>query len=129
VRLATLNLLNGVSLQDRTVAPARLAQAVRLLRADVLGLQEVDRGQPRSHGADLTAAVAAATGAQHWRFVPALVGTPGGSWRAATDEDDETTGPAYGIGPSRAGRSGPGTSRACPPLPSAHPSCCPARGG
>jgi endonuclease/exonuclease/phosphatase family metal-dependent hydrolase len=98
VRLATLNLLNGTSLQDRAVAPARVAQAVRLLRADVLGLQEVDRGQPRSHGADLTAAVAVATGAEHWRFVPALVGTPGGTWRPAIDEDDETTGPAYGVG-------------------------------
>jgi endonuclease/exonuclease/phosphatase family metal-dependent hydrolase len=98
VRLATLNLLNGASLQDGRVSPDRLAQAARQLRADVLGLQEVDRGQPRSHAADLTAQVAAATGAEHWRFVPALVGAPGGAWRAATDEDGATTEPAYGVG-------------------------------
>ena len=98
MRLATLNLLNGTSLEDRSVTPGRLVEAVQALRADVVGLQEVDRGQPRSHGADLTASVAEAMGAQHWRFVPALVGTPGGQWRAATDDDAGTTEPAYGIG-------------------------------
>jgi endonuclease/exonuclease/phosphatase family metal-dependent hydrolase len=98
VRLATLNLLNGTSLDDGAVLPERLVAAVHELRADVVGLQEVDRGQPRSHGADLTACVAEAMGAEHWRFVPALLGTPGGSWRAATDEDADSTAPAYGIG-------------------------------
>jgi endonuclease/exonuclease/phosphatase family metal-dependent hydrolase len=98
VRLASLNLLNGTSLEDGAVRPDRLAASVRQLRADVVGLQEVDRGQPRSHGADLTACVAEAMGAEHWRFVPALIGTPGGSWRAATDEDADSTAPAYGIG-------------------------------
>lgn len=98
MRLATLNLLNGMSLEDRTVEPHRLAAAVRELGADVVGLQEVDRGQPRSHGADLTGAVAEAMGAEHWRFAPALVGTPGGTWRAATDADDDATHAAYGIG-------------------------------
>ena len=68
------------------------------MRPDVVGLQEVDRGQPRSHGADLTAQVAESLGSRHFRFVPALIGTPGGSWRAATDEDDTTTEPSYGIG-------------------------------
>ena len=99
MRLATLNLLNGMSLADGAVLPERLAAAVRELRADVVGLQEVDRGQPRSHGADLTAGVAEAMGAEHWRFVPALIGTPGGSWRAATDDDtDDGSAAAYGIG-------------------------------
>jgi endonuclease/exonuclease/phosphatase family metal-dependent hydrolase len=100
VRLATLNLLNGMSLDDGAVRPERLAGAVRELAADVVGLQEVDRGQPRSHGADLTACVAEAMGAEHWRFVPALIGTPGGSWRAAEDADTDPAGgaPAYGIG-------------------------------
>ena len=98
MRLATLNLLNGMSLTDGTVSPARLAEAVRALRADVVGLQEVDRFQPRSHTADLTAQVAAAMGADHWRFVPALMGTPGGTWRAALDEDDPSPAAAYGIG-------------------------------
>ncbi len=98
MRLATLNLLNGMSLADRSVSPERLAEAVRELRADVVGLQEVDRFQPRSHSGDLTRQVAEAVGAEHWRFVPALMGTPGGQWRAATDEDDESPDAAYGIG-------------------------------
>ena len=48
--------------------------------ADVIGLQEVDRFQPRSGGVDQTAVVADALGAEHWRFVPALHGTPGEDW-------------------------------------------------
>ncbi len=98
MRLATLNLLNGMSLSDRTVTPARLVDAVQALRADVLGLQEVDRWQPRSHSADLTRSVAEAMDAPYWRFVPALVGTPGFDWRAATDDDAEGAEAAYGIG-------------------------------
>lgn len=98
MRLATLNLLNGASLSDSQVDPDRLAAAVRQLRPDVLGLQEVDRYQARSHSADHTAEVAEVMGAQHWLFVPALVGTPGADWRAATDEDHPSTESAYGIG-------------------------------
>jgi len=98
VRLATLNLLNGMSLSDRTVTPGRLTEAVRELRADVVGLQEVDRGQPRSHSADLTRQVADTMQARHYRFVPALVGTPGFDWRAATDDDHDSTEASYGIG-------------------------------
>lgn len=98
VRLATLNLLNGTSLSARAVVPDRLTEAVRQLRADVVGLQEVDRGQPRSHAADLTRQVAEAMDAPHWRFVPALIGTPGGRWRAATDQDHGSADAAYGIG-------------------------------
>ena len=98
MRLATLNLLNGTSLDDGLVSPERLAAAVRALAPDVVGLQEVDRAQPRSHSADLTGQVAEALGTQHWRFVPALIGTPGGTWRAAHDGDDTGSEPAYGVG-------------------------------
>ena len=98
MRLATLNLLNGTSLSDRGVSRGRLSEAVRALAPDVVGLQEVDRLQPRSHHGDLTAQVAEAMGAEHWRFVPALIGTPGAQWRAATDDDDTSTDAAYGIG-------------------------------
>ena len=98
MRLATLNLLNGMSLSDRRVDAARLRTAVQELAPDVVGLQEVDRGQLRSAGLDQTREVAEALGCAHWRFLPALVGTPGGAWRAATDADDETAEPAYGIG-------------------------------
>lgn len=98
MRLATLNLLNGMSLSDRQVVPDRLADAVEELRADVVGLQEVDRLQPRSHSADLTSAVAESMDTSHWRFVPALIGTPGGDWRAAVDDDHDGPEAAYGIG-------------------------------
>ena len=97
MRLATFNLLHGRSLTDGRVVPERLAEAARALDADVLGLQEVDRGQARSGGVDQTEQVARATGAEHWRFVPAITGTPGGTWRGSTDEDDEGE-PAYGVG-------------------------------
>jgi endonuclease/exonuclease/phosphatase family metal-dependent hydrolase len=99
VRLATFNLLNGTSLRDGRVDPARLREAAESLRADVVGLQEVDRGQPRSAGLDLTAEVAAGMGAEHFRFSPALVGTPGADWRAATDDDHHhDLVPHYGVG-------------------------------
>lgn len=78
----------------------RLVEACASLAADVLAIQEVDCHQARSGGVDQTAAVAEATGARAWRFEPALVGEPGGTWRAATDGDQgEGAGePGYGVG-------------------------------
>lgn len=98
MRLATWNVLNGTSLQDGQVDAARLVRAAATLRADVLGLQEVDRGQPRSKGLDLVGEIGEGTGAAAWRFVPALIGTPGGRWRAATEADEEREPLAYGVG-------------------------------
>lgn len=95
MRLATFNLLHGRSLTDGEVVVSRLHEAVGRLDADVLGIQEVDRGQPRSHGLDLTAEAASVHGADS-RFIPAIVGTPGGAWTAATDMP--VPGPAYGTG-------------------------------
>jgi len=96
VRIATFNILHGRSLADGRVDVARLAAAVRTLDADVVGLQEVDRAQPRSHGADLAAVAAEAMGATEHRFVAALAGTPGGTWSAATGEVEPRV-PAYGV--------------------------------
>lgn len=96
MRLATWNILNGLSLADGTVRPDRLRASAASLDVDVLGIQEVDRGQPRSAGLDLTAEVAAGMDAPHWRFAPALVGTPGGHWRPASGDEPGTE--AYGIG-------------------------------
>jgi endonuclease/exonuclease/phosphatase family metal-dependent hydrolase len=87
VRIATFNILNGRSLEDGEVDVDRLGTAVKTLDADVLGLQEVDRNQPRSQGADLTAVAAEAMGAVDSRFVAALSGTPGGPWTVATGEE------------------------------------------
>jgi endonuclease/exonuclease/phosphatase family metal-dependent hydrolase len=98
VRLASLNLLHGRSLHDGQVEAGRLHEAVNVLAADVLGLQEVDRGQPRSHSRDLTREVAESMGASDWRFVPALIGTPGFAWRAAEEVDQESAEPSYGCG-------------------------------
>jgi len=96
VRLATFNILHGRSLADDRVDVARFADAVRSLRADVLGLQEVDRDQPRSLGADLTAVAAEAMGAAEHRFVAALSGTPGTTWTAPTGDEQPGTA-SYGI--------------------------------
>ena len=96
MRVATFNILNGRSPADGTVDLGRLRDAVADLDADVLALQEVDRDQPRSQGADLTAVAAAAMGASEHRFVAALSGTPGAAWVAATD-DEEPSGASYGI--------------------------------
>ncbi|MGN6253132.1 MAG: endonuclease/exonuclease/phosphatase family protein [Marmoricola sp.] len=95
MRLATFNILNGRSLGDDHVVSARLAEAVRSLDADVLALQEVDRNQPRSDHADLTAVAAEAMGAPEHRFVAALTGSPA-TWMAA-DGTEQPDAAAYGI--------------------------------
>ena len=96
VRLATFNLLHGRSLSDGTVHPDRIAAAVAELDADVLGLQEVDRAQPRSGLHDLTAIAAEAMGAPVHRFAAAVVGTPGETWQPWRSDDDNHH-PLYGI--------------------------------
>ncbi len=97
MRLATFNVLHGRSLTDGEVDPGRLRDAVAELDADVLGLQEVDRAQPRSGKHDLTALAAAAMGGQG-RFAPAIMGTPGERWRAARSGDEgRADARAYGI--------------------------------
>src|ERR687898_3277243 len=96
MRLATFNLLHGRWTHDGVVDLDRLAAAVRTLNPDILALQEVDRDQPRSHLADLTAVAAEAMGAVTHRFAAALSGTPGSAWLAATEDDVPGTA-AYGI--------------------------------
>ncbi|SDF14973.1 Metal-dependent hydrolase, endonuclease/exonuclease/phosphatase family [Blastococcus fimeti] len=96
MRIATFNILHGRSLDDGQVDVDRLASAVKTLDADVLGLQEVDRDQPRSLGADLTAVAAEEMGAVDHQFVAALSGTPGGTWMAATG-DEQPGSASYGI--------------------------------
>ncbi len=98
MRLATFNLLHGRSLLDGQVDGERLAAAVAALDADVLGLQEVDREQPRSGRLDLTAIAADALGARAQRFAAAVVGTPGEQFRALRHDGDGDGEPCYGIG-------------------------------
>jgi len=95
VRVASFNILHGRSTRDGVVDPGRLREAVRLLDPDVLGLQEVDRGQSRSHGIDLTAVAGEAMGATDAKFFPALTGTPGEGWHPPHASDPEDAA-AYG---------------------------------
>lgn len=97
MRFATFNILHGRSVADGAVDLNRFAACVRALDADVLALQEVDRDQPRSHSADLTAVAAAAMGASEHIFVAAISGTPGATWVAATGHEQPGSA-AYGIG-------------------------------
>jgi endonuclease/exonuclease/phosphatase family metal-dependent hydrolase len=96
MRFATFNILHGRSMDDEHVDLDRFAAAIRSLDADVLALQEVDRDQPRSQRADLTAVAAEAMGAQASRFVAALAGTPGATWIAATGAEQPGSA-EYGI--------------------------------
>lgn len=96
MRIASLNIQHGRSLSDGEVDADRLRAAVKALDADVLGLQEVDRNQTRSHQIDQTEVAAEAMGAVDARFMPALIGTPGVGWRPARGVDDPDA-PAYGV--------------------------------
>ena len=96
MRVVTFNILSGRSMADEQVDVGRLSDAVASLDADVLALQEVDRNQPRSEYADLTAIAADAMGAPEHRFVAALSGSPGTTWIAA-DGTEQPDAAAYGI--------------------------------
>ena len=96
MRLVTFNILHGRSPDDGQMNAARLAECIRRLDPDVLALQEVDCGQPRSSLADLTAIAATAMGARAHRFVAAIAGTPGTTWMPATGSEQPGTS-AYGI--------------------------------
>jgi len=96
MRIATFNILSGRAPDDDRVREDRFRDAVCRLDADLLGLQEVDRNQPRSQHADLTAIAAEAMEAPHHLFVAALSGTPAATWSAATGEEQPDSA-AYGI--------------------------------
>ena len=96
MRVATFNILHGRAPSDGRVDVDRFEAAIRTLDADVLALQEVDRDQPRSGGADFTQVAADVMGATAHRFVAAIAGTPGETWQAATGEEQPGTA-AYGI--------------------------------
>jgi endonuclease/exonuclease/phosphatase family metal-dependent hydrolase len=70
LRVATFNIQHGRG-PDGRVDIDRLARECARLDVDVLGLQEVDVGVPRSHAADLLGVVAAATG-MHASFAVAM---------------------------------------------------------
>ncbi|MCZ2835990.1 endonuclease/exonuclease/phosphatase family protein [Modestobacter sp. VKM Ac-2985] len=104
LRVGTLNLASGRDGVGRSLDAAGLRAAVAGVDADVLAVQEVDVGQPRSHGVDQPAEVAAGLGAADWRFAAAVAGTPD-PFRSWTPVDppvlrgswETLTGPHYGI--------------------------------
>lgn len=97
MRLATWNILSGMSPSQGFVGADRLREEARRLDVDVLAVQEVDARQPRSQGVDLTAVLADGLGAAYHRFAPALIGTPGLRWRPARRGGDGRAEPAYGV--------------------------------
>lgn len=106
LRLASFNACSGRSLDDGVADTGRLAAAVAGLEADVVALQEVDRFQPRSGGADQADVVATALGGAAFRYLGLVHGTPGEpGWLPAPDDhpasghdiDDGTADPTYGI--------------------------------
>ena len=92
---------------DQQLAPSveALTAAVAELDVDVLGMQEVDVHQPRSEHMDQPRLAAESMGADHWRFVPTVRGTPGnrGDFHPADTPTrvaaglGEPVGPLYGV--------------------------------
>ncbi|HUW88708.1 MAG TPA: endonuclease/exonuclease/phosphatase family protein [Candidatus Paceibacterota bacterium] len=98
MRLTSWNLLHGratpltsASENARSGSPAEpntlLANALRTLNPDVLGLQEVDFHLARSADSNQVAAIASMMGAQHWAFTPSVIGSPDENWRGTTQAD------------------------------------------
>lgn len=119
MRVATYNVLHGRPIMNprdhanaddpnhRDAAnPMHLAEAIANLDADIVAVQELDRFQLRSGEIDQVTVVADAQAAEHWRFVPTVMGTPGGreGFRSATTAEMEQSikagaqsRPQYGI--------------------------------
>lgn len=92
MRLATFNILHGQAVTgpaslaasgqhpDRIDVgdPGALMAAISALEADVIGVQEADVGQPRSGTVHQPELIANTMATPWWRFVPTVIGTPGG---------------------------------------------------
>ena len=79
LRVGTLNLASGRGRLGLPLGEAALGSAVADLDVDVLAVQEVDAGQPRSSGVDQAAALGAGLGAglgADWRMAATVAGTP-----------------------------------------------------
>ena len=79
MRVLTLNVASGRGSDGVPLDGAAMTSGLADLAGlapDVVALQEVDAGQERSGGDHQAAMVAAACGIEHWRFAPAIVGTP-----------------------------------------------------
>lgn len=98
LRVASYNLLHGIDLtSDGQIDLTGAAAVLRELDADIIALQEVDRGQPRSGGVDQVQQLADALGLTGV-FCPALHGSPDHSWVPADTGRDDPDAAAYGVG-------------------------------
>jgi endonuclease/exonuclease/phosphatase family metal-dependent hydrolase len=98
LRVATWNIFGGRTWDGSRVDLDLTVATLRRLDADLVAVQEVDREQARSHGADQARRLGEALG-MAWRYAPALLGSPGGpeGWRAPVPGDPDPGGAAYGI--------------------------------
>ncbi|WP_448621606.1 endonuclease/exonuclease/phosphatase family protein [Geodermatophilus sp. URMC 65] len=103
VRVGTVNVASGRSPGGPVLDAEGLGKAVAGLDVDVLAVQEVDAGQPRSQRVDQAAALAAGLGAADWRAAATVAGTPDPfrSWSPAgpvlRGPHTPADGPLYGI--------------------------------
>jgi endonuclease/exonuclease/phosphatase family metal-dependent hydrolase len=98
LRVATWNIFGGRTWDGRRVDLELTLAVLRRLDADLVAVQEVDREQARSGGADQARLLGEALGME-WRYAPALLGTPGNpnGWRPPAPGDADPGGTAYGI--------------------------------
>lgn len=97
MRVATWNILHGLDFRRGGVDLAAVGRAVDNLAADVVALQEVDVGAPRSGTVDQAAELSRLTG-MHSVFAPSLCGDIATSWvRASGPVARGCAGPAYGL--------------------------------
>ncbi|WP_245753815.1 endonuclease/exonuclease/phosphatase family protein [Geodermatophilus ruber] len=103
LRIGTVNIASGRDRTGTVLTAAQLRAVFAGLDVDVLAVQEVDCGQPRSHGTDQAAVLADGLGAGHWRGAATVAGTPDrfGSWQpvepALRAARRPAEGPVYGI--------------------------------
>ncbi|MCW2719421.1 MAG: hypothetical protein JWR81_3243 [Pseudonocardia sp.] len=97
IRVATWNLLHGLDCRTGRIDLAAVAVAIHAMDVDVVALQEVDRGLPRTGRVDQVADLARRLG-WHGVFAPALLGDPQRGWTPGPGGGPDPGGPAYGIG-------------------------------
>ena len=88
MRIATWNLLHGLGIPDGKYDHDRLiANAQLFSEMDLVALQEVDCGQPRTQLDHQAEIVGEAMSLPYRAFSPALFGTPGEKWQSAHHPD------------------------------------------
>lgn len=98
LRVATYNLLHGIDLRTGRIDLEAACGAIAALDADVVAIQEADRGQARTGGIHQLTRLAQLL-EWHSAFAPALLGSPEDRWTTCpASRAEEASEPAYGIG-------------------------------